>query len=72
MTDTNLIWQYTAVAVLIVAAIGRIIWSIRKRNRSGRKRGSCCGCSLADSCRDYRRPEPKADAKSGESADCHK
>lgn len=47
--DKNLIWQYTAVALLLLAAIARMIWSIR---RKGRKGGCCTGCSLAETCRD--------------------
>gem|GEM_PF-2911329 len=71
MTDTNLILQYTAVAILIVAAICRIILSIRRRNKQGKKGGSCHGCSLADACKDYRRPEHKS-GRDTSSRDCHK
>lgn len=50
--DANTTWQYAAVILLVVFALWRIIRGMKKKNRS-RKSGSCCGCSLADTCRDY-------------------
>ncbi|MDE6271935.1 MAG: hypothetical protein K2M31_02895 [Muribaculaceae bacterium] len=53
--DSNLIWQYAAVLILILFAIWRMIAGIRKRNKAMKKGGSCCGCSLASSCKDYKK-----------------
>lgn len=52
--DKNLLWQYIAVGVLIIAAFARMIFMLRKSAR--KKRGSCCGCSLSETCGDYHRP----------------
>lgn len=48
----NLLWQYLIVALIVAAALIRIVWGIRRNTKS--KKGSCCGCSLADTCKDFK------------------
>lgn len=52
----NLTWQYVVVVLLIIAALARMIYGIRKsiKKKGG---GSCCGCSLSEQCSDYRKPK---------------
>ncbi|MDE6805487.1 MAG: FeoB-associated Cys-rich membrane protein, partial [Muribaculaceae bacterium] len=64
--------QYTIVALLILAAVARLIWGIRRKKSKG---GSCCGCSLAETCRDYKRSNSTSSTQhrpSPERCDCHK
>ncbi len=42
--------QYIAVFVILAAVTGWIIWSLIRR-KSGKHSG-CCGCGLADACRE--------------------
>lgn len=59
--DNNLLWQYIAVLAIIILAIWRMIVGIRKRNRAMRKGSGCVGCSLASSCKDYKKPTQRTD-----------
>lgn len=51
--DKNLIWQYIGVSLLILAALIRMIVSLRKKSR--KKGRSCCGCSLSDACEERKK-----------------
>lgn len=55
MIPDNFLWQYLIVAIIIIAAIVKIIYNIRTANR--RKRGSCAGCSLASACNEFSSPK---------------
>lgn len=45
--DKNLAIQYTAVAIVILAAI---VWAVYKLITKKNKGGSCSGCSLSENC----------------------
>lgn len=47
--STNIIIQYSIIALVLLAACGWIIWKLFKRNQEGSS-GSCCGCSLSKTC----------------------
>lgn len=54
--------QYTIVAIIIIAAIVRIIIGLRKiHKRSARGEGGCCGCTLADNCTRIPKKHPNDD-----------
>ncbi|MDE7463177.1 MAG: hypothetical protein K2M88_08465 [Muribaculaceae bacterium] len=62
----NYLWQYIVVAVIILLALGRMVWGMtRKKN----KKGSCCGCSLAQTCHDFKKTSPNAEKE--EPKGCH-
>ena len=44
----NFIIQYTVVGLIILMALGWIIWKTFKKGRTGT--GSCCDCGLAQYC----------------------
>lgn len=48
--DRNLAIQYTAVGLIIIAAL---IWLVMKFLKRKRKKGACCGCILSDKCSSY-------------------
>lgn len=58
--DSNLLWQYIVVLAIILFAAWRVVAGIRKQNKAIKKGGSCCGCSLASSCKDYKKPPHRA------------
>lgn len=47
--DKNLAIQYTAVGIIIIAAL---VWLVIKFNRQRKNKGSssCCGCALSGKC----------------------
>lgn len=77
--DTNLLWQYLIVLAIVIAAIVKIITGLRKAHKKNSS-GSCFGCSLADTCRDYRVQKkisagtdaPAEDKENIVKRDCHK
>lgn len=48
-TTTDYIIQYSIVGLILLGVCIWIIVSIFKKNKKG-KSGTCCGCSLAESC----------------------
>lgn len=50
--DSGLYWQYGIVLLIVVGALVKIIIGLRKSRRK-KTYGSCCGCALAESCRDF-------------------
>ncbi len=48
--DRNLAIQYTAVGLIIIAAL---IWLVIKFIKRKKKKGACCGCTLSDKCASY-------------------
>lgn len=51
--DINTALQYSAVLLLIIFAVWKILRGVHQRNKN-KKKGSCYGCSLAGSCRDFK------------------
>ncbi|MDE6810734.1 MAG: hypothetical protein K2J15_00110 [Muribaculaceae bacterium] len=64
----GLVWQYIIVLIIVLAAIVRIIMGLRKAHKNN-SAGGCCGCSLADSCRDARTNRNKKTLTKGTAID---
>lgn len=47
--NTNIAIQYTAVAIIIIAALVWLVIKFVKRSRKASKDG-CCGCALSEKC----------------------
>lgn len=71
--STNLIIQYTAVAILIILAL---IWIVVKSIRARKNGTGCSGCSLAEKCAKAKvaqKNEPNTDSKKcNNPAECYK
>lgn len=48
--DRNLAIQYTAVGLIIIAAL---IWLVIKFIKRKKGKGACCGCVLSEKCTSY-------------------
>ena len=46
----DMIIQYSIVGIILLAALGWIIWKMWRNNKK-KDIGSCCGCSLSENCR---------------------
>lgn len=57
--DTNLVIQYSVVALLL---IGALVWIVVKAVKAKKTGASCCGCSLSETCSKARHPHPEASA----------
>lgn len=47
---TDMIIQYSIVGLILLAALGWILWKMFRKNKKSES-GSCCGCSIADTCK---------------------
>lgn len=46
----NAIIQYTIVIIILLLAVGWIIYRFFTKKGKSQKGGACCGCALSDSC----------------------
>lgn len=42
--------QYTLVGVIVLLAVGWMLFRARRQSRHSAKGGGCCGCALSDAC----------------------
>lgn len=47
---TEIVIQYSIVGLILLVALGWILWKMLRNNKKGAL-GSCCGCAMADSCK---------------------
>ena len=52
--------QYTIVAIII---IGALVWMVRGILKMRKQKGKCCGCSMADACKDARNNKKRSKIK---------
>ena len=45
----DLIIQYSIVGLILLAALGWILWKLLRKQKNSK--GPCCGCALSDSCK---------------------
>ncbi|MDE5653455.1 MAG: hypothetical protein K2G75_02160 [Muribaculaceae bacterium] len=70
--NSNLIWQYAVVLLIVAAAVVKIIVGLRKKHSGGKglKKPSCCGCAISEVCNDKNRPTDKKSAGGKRLTDC--
>ena len=49
--SNDMIIQYSIVGFIILAAFAWMVWKLVRINKKNGVEGSCCGCSLADTCK---------------------
>ena len=53
---TDMVIQYSIVGVILLAALGWILWKTFSKNKKNAS-GSCCGCAIADTCKKIQKPD---------------
>ena len=54
--STDLVIQYSIIGLILLAALGWILWKILRKDRN-KDLGSCCGCTIADTCKKVQRKD---------------